>query len=462
MPHPDPTDARWRVRRVAARLFYVAIVLVATWRALDFDLDPVLARLRLARALSPSIRPMDVLDGVRNVALFAGLGAVWLVTADPTRLRRNVAVATGVGLALSLLAEAAQLFSPNRYASVLDLATNAGGALLGGAAVALAIVIVTRRRARTADAVVPHLLVAGPYLAACALEAFAAWGEPDRIPGVMGGFRTRWTWALADLARRPLAPPTWSDLLLFAPAGFLAARVLLERGWRPAPAALAAWVAGAVIWTASEALRGLSGAPMRPWAVALHAAASLLGAVVAAALARREARAAARTESRLGAPARPLLRRDPRAYVAVLALWSLRPFLPVASLAEATAKLTANAFVPMRALALDWSLHSVADVFIGFCLYVPVGAWFAVRPGKGGRAARSPLPGVALAFATEIVQLGVRARTVDVTDALVQAAGVLVGWAIVRRADARRERLALGDPAPAAWERTPVAQRALG
>ena len=430
--------------RAAARLAYVAVILLATWSGLDAE--PALAdvRWRLLRALHPPLRIADVLDAVRNVALFAGFGAVWMATGDPTRLRREVVRATIVGTALSVAVELAQLFSPARFASVLDVATNGAGSLLGALAVGVAIAVVASRRARTADAVVPHLLVAGAYLAACVLEAFSSLGRPDRVPYVWGGAGRRLGYAVGSMLRDPLVAPTWSDVLLFAPAGFLAARVLIERGRSPRRAAILASVLGAATWLGAEILRGTSGGDLRPWAVALRTAAGALGAVVAAALATREARADGATGSD---PRSPLvrLRRDPRAYIAVILLWMLRPFALVDGWGALVAKLNADAFVPLRALAVSWSIHSVADVGIAFLLFVPVGAWFAVRPRPGdttGLRARRPWPGLALAAATEVAQLPIAGRTFDVTDVLVQAGGVLVGWAIVRRADARRLRRA--------------------
>ncbi|MGZ8492992.1 MAG: VanZ family protein [Gemmatirosa sp.] len=452
MPSSDRSDARWRARRIAARAAYVLVVLVATWTGLRFEFDPTLARLRLARGLSPGFRPNDVLDAVRNVALFAGLGGVWLATGNPTRLLRGVAVATVVGTLLSVVAEAAQLFSPSRMASVLDLLTNGGGAMLGAATVAFAIAVVAARRARTDAAVVPHLLVAGPYLGACLLEAFSAWGRPDRVPGAWGGPGARWRASIADFWTHPHALPMWSDLLLFAPAGFLATRVLVERGVAPWAAAAGAAVAGTLTWAAAELMRGFSGADLRPWAVVLHALATALGAALAATLAGRSP-----------ADALARLHRSARAYVAIVLLWNLRPFRPVTSLGELADKLTLDAVVPLRALAGLWSLHSVADIAIGFCLFLPVGAWFAVRTGADGRV-RAPWPGLALALGVEVAQLTVRGRYFDITDVLVQAAGVLVGWAIVRRADARRDLLLAPARAPgrATHARSRAVQSALG
>ena len=61
----------------------------------------------------------------------------------------------------------------------------------------------------------------------------------------------------------------------------------------------------------------------------------------------------------------------------------------------------------------------------------------------------------------EVAQLFARGRTFDVTDMLVQVAGVLVGWAIVRRADVRRDRLAARRPRAGGGAATPT-QSALG
>ncbi len=430
--------------RAAARLAYVAVILLATWSG--FDADPELAhmRWRLVRALHPPLRIADVLDAVRNVALFAGFGAVWMTTGDPTRLRREVLRATVLGTALSIAVELAQLLSPSRVASVLDVATNGAGSLLGALAVGGAIAVVASRRARTADTVVPHLLVAGAYLGACVMEAFSSLGRPDKVPYVWGGAGRRLGYAVGTMLREPHLAPTWTDVLLFAPAGFLAARVLIERGRSPTRAAVLASAIGAATWLASEILRGASGGDLRPWAVLLRSVASALGAVLGAVLATREARADGSAGSTSGSML-VRLRRDPRAYVAVILLWMLRPFDLVDGWGTLVAKLNADAFVPLRALAISWSIHSVADVGIAFLLFVPVGAWFAVRPRPGdtsGLRARRPWPGLALAAATELAQLPIAGRTFDITDVLVQAGGVLVGWAIVRRADARRLRRA--------------------
>ena len=89
----------------------------------------------------------------------------------------------------------------------------------------------------------------------------------------------------------------------------------------------------------------------------------------------------------------------------------------------------------LRSLAQTVSLHSVADVGVGFLLYVPVGAWLYASPLRTRGPLASLLPGLYLAALTELAQLAIDGRTFDVTDVLVQCAGVCVGWVVLRRAD---------------------------
>ncbi|HEY7878630.1 MAG TPA: hypothetical protein VIC55_10415, partial [Gemmatimonadaceae bacterium] len=74
----DPTASR-SVRRVA-RAGYVAVVLLATLTDFHFNAAPALVAWRLQRALHFVTSGADVVDAARNIVLFAGLGAVWLVT----------------------------------------------------------------------------------------------------------------------------------------------------------------------------------------------------------------------------------------------------------------------------------------------------------------------------------------------------------------------------------------------
>jgi VanZ family protein len=241
-------------------------------------------------------------------------------------------------------------------------------------------------------------------------------------------------WSRAHL----LAAPTWTDALLYLPAGALAALWLAERGMRTRRAAVAGALACALLWGMGECARGLAGGEMRPLAVLWRATWSALGATLAGAVAARPGWRARlldtppRAHGGAGVPLAALL------YAGVILLWSLRPFLPETSVAAMLAKLTPEAFIPLSAQRDSYNLYSVADVAIGFLLYLPLGAWLCARPLRARGWLRGPLPGVWLAVAAELGQLFVARRVIDVTDVLVQAAGVACGWAVVRQADRAR------------------------
>src|SRR6266700_4559589 len=136
----------------AARWGYVAVVLLATLTQLHPSPDLTAAGARLARAFTPSLGWRDAIDGLRNTVLFAGLGAVWVVTSPSGAVRAEIRRATLVGLALSATVEGLQVFSPVRTASIVDVTTNTLGALLGAGAVALLIAAVVAARGATAPA----------------------------------------------------------------------------------------------------------------------------------------------------------------------------------------------------------------------------------------------------------------------------------------------------------------------
>jgi VanZ family protein len=127
---PSPGAEHPRAR-LAARLAYVAIVLLATLSRLHAEPSLRFAGWRLYRALNPSFHAMDVVDGVRNVVLFAGLGAVWVVTARTLRVWPGRVARDARGRALSVAVEARSSSRPTRVASVLDVLTNGVGAFVG-------------------------------------------------------------------------------------------------------------------------------------------------------------------------------------------------------------------------------------------------------------------------------------------------------------------------------------------
>ena len=114
-----------RQRFLAARLAYVAIVLIATLTELDFSWNPDAVAERLQRALMPSLRWSDAIDGLRNVALFAGLGAVWVVTSFSGRVRAEIVQAVQVGLWLSATVEGKSARVPVKVSVCLSLVTRA-------------------------------------------------------------------------------------------------------------------------------------------------------------------------------------------------------------------------------------------------------------------------------------------------------------------------------------------------
>ena len=218
-----------RTRFIAARLAYVAVVLVATVTQLDFSPDLAAAAQRLARAFTPSLGWRDAIDGLRNAALFGGLGVVWVVTSPSGRVRAEIWRATLVALALSATVEGLQVFSPVRIASIVDVTTNTLGACGGALAMALLVTAVVRARDGHFLLGVPTFLLAGAYTLAVLCEALTPLFRSDRLPGVEGGPLTLLDTALdRSLPIRPGEVPLL-DVLLYAPAGFLVVTWLIER-----------------------------------------------------------------------------------------------------------------------------------------------------------------------------------------------------------------------------------------
>src|SRR5690242_17198455 len=174
-------------RFVVARWGYVAVVLLATLSQLHFSPDLAAAAERLLRAFTPSLGWRDAIDGLRNTVLFAGLGAVWVVTSRSGNVRAEIRRATIVGLALSATVEGLQVFSPVRTASIVDVTTNTLGAFLGSAAVAILIARLVAARGARSYLGVPIAFVAGAYGVGVLCEALTPLFGPDALPWVPGG-----------------------------------------------------------------------------------------------------------------------------------------------------------------------------------------------------------------------------------------------------------------------------------
>ena len=409
-------------RFVVARWGYVAVVLLATLSQLHFSPDLAAAGERLVRAFTPSLGWRDAIDGLRNTVLFAGLGAVWVVTSRSGNVRAEIRRATIVGLALSATVEGLQVFSPVRTASIVDVTTNTLGALVGAGGVALLIAAVVAAKGARSYIGVPTFLVAGAYGGAALCEALTPLFGPAALPWTPGGPVGRLHAALA--AAGPLAFDTLPllDLLLFAPAGFVFVMWLREQGRD------ARWVgvagAGAALVLVAELGHAMLGFPMWWGAVLVRAAGVGLGAWAA-----HRALPALTQLLRGAARARAAL----FAYGALLVLWGWRLFVPRTDLHAIAGQVAPENLIPLASLAQRVDAFSALHVLQQFLLYLPLGSVLAVWPLRlRGRWAHL-WSGVWLAVVMELGHIFIVDRTFDVTNALVACAGLGIGWIVVRR-----------------------------
>jgi glycopeptide antibiotics resistance protein len=407
-----------------ARLACIVVVLLATLTNLDFSPDLGAAAGRLARAVSFSLSWRDAIDGIRNLALFAGLGVVWVVTSPSGRVGEDVQRVTLIGAALSLTVEAVQLFSPVRNASLVDVATNTGGALAGAVAVALLIAAVRGARGGRSYVGVPTFLLAGGYALAVACEAMTPLFRGEPIPDVGGGPLDHLGAALQlarplSLGRIPLF-----DVILFVPAGFLLVMLLAERGLGSGRAWPRVALAGVAASFAIEWAHGLVGLAISWEAAATHAVALAAGAWAAhrwLPAFTRSLRGASRARAMLAA------------YTNLLIFWGWRPLLPETDGSLIAAQLTVERFIPLRSLAERVDLFSAGHVVEQGALWLPLGALVAVWPLRLRGRWSQLWPAFWLALALEVGHIVIVDRFFDVTNALIAVAGAAVGWIVVRR-----------------------------
>ena len=431
-----------RHQLLAARLAYVAIVLLATLTDLHLSGDLAAAGRRLVAALTPSLGWGDAIDALRNVTLFAGLGAVWVLTSLTGEVAREIRQATLVGLALSVSVEGLQVFSPVRTASLVDVSTNALGALAGAAATALLVAGVQRSRGARSYLGLPMWLAAGAYALAVLGEAVVPLFDSTPLPAIEGGPLASLRVIVRSTSLVSIGPDRLFDFVLFAPAGFLAVALLGERGVGARRAGGPVAAVGAALMFAAELAHGMIRLTIRWDAAVLHAAALAAGAWAA---------------SRWLAPLTQALRASARAraaiagYAILLVLWAWRPLLPQTDLHELAAQLTPGRLIPLQSLAVRADVFSAAHVAQQVLLYVPLGALLAVWPLRlAGRWAHL-WPALWFAAAVEAGHIVIAGRFFDVTNALLTCAGLAMGWVAVRRSGFR--------PYGAAW---PVRRRTVG
>ena len=414
-----------RHRLLAGRLAYVAVVLLATLTDLEFSGDMIAAGHRLTRAIAPSVTWADVVDGLRNVALFAGLGVVWVVTSLKGKVRDEIVWATVTGFGLSVMVEGLQVFSPVRIASIFDVTTNTVGAFIGALAIALAIAAVRGTKDAKSYLGIPAFAWALPYGGAVLCEALTPLfhSEPIRWTETGGPF-VRIAHVLRDPQTFSIGELPFSDIPLYAAAGFLAVMMLAERGVATRRAWPAVAAIGSILVLGAHVLHGAYSLPIR-WEDAIT---DVLAVAFGAWAARRWLTPLAR--SLRGAPrARAAI----TAYVALLVLWGWRPLLPETRVDLIMAQFSAGHLIPLRALSERADVFSATDVAQQFLLYLPLGAILAAWPLRlAGRWAHL-WPALWTAVVVEAGHVLIVGRFLDVTKALIALAGVGVGWIVVRR-----------------------------
>lgn len=413
--------------RIASRVGYVIVVLLATLTDLRVDPDPARVAERFHRAIHWSLSASAIPDAVRNVALFAGFGVIWIITAtDARRPWRRVLWITFYGFLLSVSVEVVQLLSPHRSSSINDVATNTAGALLGAVVILAMVTLLRRIHPRRMHIGFPLYPVAGAYAVAVASDIFAPFYYRDRFYGPGGSVLARLSYALHFVRAPGRDAFSMFDLIAGSPAGFLAVVALAELGMSYG-AACALTIAGGVAASVGlEIVHGIAGQRIQVGPMISHTVAITAGALVA----WRLAPAALRRIDRPHTRAAILL----AASAAILVIWSWRPFALNLDLAAIRAQLSLVHFTPLGLMGGEIDLFGVADLVRQFALFLALGVLLAVWPLRLRGRLAFVLPAIYLAVILEVGQLLVVGRTFDVTDILTQWAAAAVGYVIVRRA----------------------------
>jgi len=420
--HPD-TNSNNGLGWGSARLAYLGIIAIATLTSLHLEPDVGRALHRLARGLDPGLSMRALVDVVRNVALFAGWGCVWAVTARGQNSRVVLVGATLSGLAISLGVESVQLFSRFRTGSILDVLANGTGALVGAAAALLAIHVARRYRVLGSYVGVPAYTFLGSYLTVSVLQAGIVTRSERRV-GAYGNPLRRLVNTVRQFEPSSITNLALTDALWFMPLGAFGFAMLAELGWKRSHALWATSTGGFAVALIAEALRGPQGLELSAGAVVMHALGAAAGAVATAWLIPA-------ISSRLDERQRALTLAT--AYTTLLAVLSWQPFRPETDMRAAMSQLSLRSLVPLRTYDFR-GLFSVADIAIPFFLFLPLGGLLAVWPLRMRGWLGYCLPGVYVAIVTELLQLVIRDRYFSGTDLVVQCAGVIVGYLVLKLA----------------------------
>jgi VanZ family protein len=408
----------------AARIAYILVVLVATLTNLHphFTLHHIHWRLHRALDATPELK--DAIDAVRNVVLFAGLGAVWVATSRLAKPVRTLTTLTIVSLLLSAGVEALQLFSPVRNSSILDVFTDTTGGLMGGLVTLGAFAIIDEGARKRSYIGIPAVMLAVSYGLATVMEAFIPLFRQDLLPQLGGSIGDRIGRAIDAIRLSSVTVLPLTDAIIFIPAGIFAVVAMVESGMSRVNAAFVTMSAAALLYPAVEVIHGVAAEPILLGAALVHVVAAVCGAIAAATwLAPFAKRFVIRDRARIVAAC----------YVVVIMVWSWRPFSLELSFASMAAQFTAEHLIPLRALSGRADLFSVTDVIAQGVIFFPLGALLAVWPVARKGWLRGVLPAVYIAIILEAGKIPIAGRFMDVTHILIQSAGAALGFVLVRR-----------------------------
>lgn len=223
-------------------------------------------------------------DLVTNVLLFLPIGFVWPLAAG-RRPRAQLAAVGIAGALASAALEAAQVFLPGRYPSLIDVATNGAGAVLGAALRLAARSALDARLVRGLALELPlmnlvYLLLPLLWLEALVAAASEAGSWLGTLPGLCGALVISAVWRHR---LRPAGLPAWALPALVAAWFFAGSFPALGR----TPALVIITAAGLGALVALDAAWTRLPRPDRRFEIpTLRLAAPFLGAYLIAALTR--------------------------------------------------------------------------------------------------------------------------------------------------------------------------------
>jgi len=399
--------------------------------------------------------PLSKGDVIANIALYVPLGTLGYLAARRLGWSAGgaLALASGFGLSISLFCEGVQALLPARTTSVVDVASNMLGALLGGVGGGLLRSIVRSRRDGMRQEIRSHPWSAAAKVAACliVLIQLRPYDLLMDARDIGRGLRDaslspihEWqTLAQAKrLSRRPTltdaesARARWEYVIERAAdaaasaifAALMARAVQRSRGFGRIEAAIYAISAAVILSGLVAVLRIFE--PSRGLDTA-HIAAGLAGGAVGAALGSLMP-----GEDTLRLPRLTLIA---AAYVvcAVIVLRGLAPLQPDIRGDAVASKLHALGWIPFASSIASRPNDALLDLSGKLLPYVALGGLASAALRIRGRSwrgwiARYALLCAALAAAIEAAHLFIAARRCDITPVFLALVGVLIGAAAAR------------------------------